>query len=93
MIYLYLKAQIGFSDVFAIQQVLAGIKDLAAVQIEPNRARAIHAAISHAAPGDLVLVAGKGHEGWQQIGDLKHPFDDATEVSKVLNGLSGSKSR
>ena len=44
--------------------------------VELDRRVAIRALIAAAAPGDTVLVAGKGHEPYQQVGDVKHPFDD-----------------
>ncbi len=50
--------------------------------IEPDRAAAIHAALAAAAPGDVVLLAGKGHEKEQILADLTIPFDDA-EVART----------
>jgi UDP-N-acetylmuramoyl-L-alanyl-D-glutamate--2,6-diaminopimelate ligase len=52
--------------------------------IEPDRARAIARAIAMARRGDIVLVAGKGHEQHQEIGGVKHPFSDAAAVSAAL---------
>ncbi len=46
--------------------------------IEPDRAAAIQQAIANCQPGDVVLVAGKGHETWQEIGGQKIPFSDET---------------
>ena len=51
----------------------------------PDRAQAIYRAISLAQPGDSVLIAGKGHETFQQIGDKKFPFDDR-EVARSSLG-------
>jgi UDP-N-acetylmuramoyl-L-alanyl-D-glutamate--2,6-diaminopimelate ligase len=59
-----------------------------AVRIE-DRAEAIETAINEAAPGDLVLVAGKGHEDTQQIGSQKVPFSDRARVRQLLRGLGG----
>ncbi|MCB2081898.1 MAG: UDP-N-acetylmuramoyl-L-alanyl-D-glutamate--2,6-diaminopimelate ligase [Rickettsiales bacterium] len=42
-----------------------------------DRAEAIDYAVTHASEGDVILIAGKGHETYQLIGDTKHPFDDA----------------
>ena len=47
-----------------------------------DRAAAIERAIAMATPGDVVLVAGKGHEKYQQIGDRVLPFDDG-EVARA----------
>ena len=45
---------------------------------------AIDFAIAHAAPGDCVLIAGKGHENYQQVGDLKLPFSDGKQARLAL---------
>ena len=52
--------------------------------VEPDRAAAIELAIAQAKPGDVVLLAGKGHEDYQQIGDRKLPFSDADVARRVL---------
>jgi UDP-N-acetylmuramoyl-L-alanyl-D-glutamate--2,6-diaminopimelate ligase len=65
-----------------IDDVLAGVKGQCIV-VE-NRTRAIHAAIDAAAPGDIVLVAGKGHEQYQEIAGVKHPYSDAAVVREAL---------
>lgn len=57
--------------------------------IEPDRARAIALAIAMARRGDIVLVAGKGHEQHQEIGGARYPFSDAAAVSAALR-QSGS---
>ncbi len=49
-----------------------------------NRDEAIAAACSIAQPGDIVLVAGKGHEKYQEIKGVKHPFDDFQMVQEIL---------
>ncbi|MDI6893124.1 MAG: UDP-N-acetylmuramoyl-L-alanyl-D-glutamate--2,6-diaminopimelate ligase [Bacillota bacterium] len=54
--------------------------------LEPDRRRAISLALAEAAPGDLVLVAGKGHETYQVIGDRTLPFDDRQVVRELLAG-------
>ena len=56
--------------------------------VQLNRALAIEAAIRGAAPGDTVLIAGKGHEAWQEIAGVKHPFDDAAVARKALEGCA-----
>lgn len=52
--------------------------------IEPDRRRAIAAAIDLARPGDVVVIAGKGHEATQTIGDVKTPFDDRAVARELL---------
>ena len=54
--------------------------------VELDRRRAIDWAVRAAAPGDVVLVAGKGHEDYQIVGPVKHPFDDRDEVRRALEG-------
>jgi UDP-N-acetylmuramoyl-L-alanyl-D-glutamate--2,6-diaminopimelate ligase len=46
------------------------------VLVIPDRREAIKAACSMADPGDIILVAGKGHEKYQEVNGVKHPFDD-----------------
>ena len=53
------------------------------VRTEVDRRKAIELALSLARPGDAVLVAGKGHERTQQIGDCKHPFSDQSVVREL----------
>ena len=53
--------------------------------LQPDRRQAIALAISQARSGDVVLVAGKGHEAWQQIGEEKIPFSDIDEVESQLD--------
>ena len=51
---------------------------------EPDRETAIRLAIMAAAPGDQILIAGKGHETYQLIGGKKNPFDDRLKVLEAL---------
>lgn len=53
-------------------------------RIEPDRAAAIRFAVNSATPGDIVLVAGKGHEDYQEIAGIKHPFSDHAAVEQAL---------
>jgi UDP-N-acetylmuramoyl-L-alanyl-D-glutamate--2,6-diaminopimelate ligase len=53
-----------------------------------DRREAIKTAISLAGPDDIVLVAGKGHEKYQEIQGVKHPFDDKEVVREVFELLS-----
>ncbi|MET9203492.1 UDP-N-acetylmuramoyl-L-alanyl-D-glutamate--2,6-diaminopimelate ligase, partial [Gordonia sp. NPDC003585] len=52
-----------------------------------GRSEAIATALRWAAPGDTVLIAGKGHEAGQEINGVKHPFDDRDVVASVLDEL------
>ncbi|UCH20148.1 MAG: UDP-N-acetylmuramoyl-L-alanyl-D-glutamate--2,6-diaminopimelate ligase [Deltaproteobacteria bacterium] len=52
--------------------------------VEPDRRKAIRLAIAAARPGDTVLIAGKGHETYQIIGDKTIAFDDKKEAEKAL---------
>ena len=67
-----------------LADVTAGIPPGASMQVEADRAVAIAAAIAAAAPGDLVLIAGKGHEDYQILGTTKVHFDDREEAEKAL---------
>ena len=71
-----------------INDVLRGMKDPARVTVEPDRALAIQRAIRSAGPGDIVLVAGKGHERWQEIAGQKIPFSDESTVRAVLEAAA-----
>ena len=53
-----------------------------------DRAEAIRTAVMMSRPGDLILVAGKGHETYQIVGDEKHHFDDREELRKSFETLS-----
>jgi UDP-N-acetylmuramoyl-L-alanyl-D-glutamate--2,6-diaminopimelate ligase len=55
----------------------------------PDRREAIRQAIAEAEPGWAVLVAGKGHETYQILGDQKVPFSDIEEVGKALEARRG----
>jgi UDP-N-acetylmuramoyl-L-alanyl-D-glutamate--2,6-diaminopimelate ligase len=52
-----------------------------------DREEAIKTAISLSNPGDIILVAGKGHETYQEINGVKHPFDDKDILTKNLKLL------
>ena len=54
------------------------------VLVIEDRKSAIQAACMMAKPNDIVLVAGKGHEDYQEIKGVKHHFDDAEVVTEIL---------
>ncbi len=73
-----------------IDDICAGVPAGASHQIEPDRARAIELAIGQAQRGDTVLLAGKGHEPYQQVGTQRHHFDDREQAAEVLRArMSG----
>ena len=51
-----------------------------------DRRQAIRTAVALAQNGDVVLVAGKGHEDYQEVKGVKHHFDDREEVKEALGG-------
>ena len=66
--------------------VEVGLREMAgAYEVELDRARAIERAVSRAQPGDVVLIAGKGHEAYQLIGGQSLPFDDRVEARLALS--------
>lgn len=64
--------------------VLPGLADAREVVSDPDRARAIGKALALLRPGDVLLVAGKGHESYQQIGDRKVPYSDQQVIREIL---------
>jgi UDP-N-acetylmuramoyl-L-alanyl-D-glutamate--2,6-diaminopimelate ligase len=67
-----------------INDVLGGLEQPGNAHIEPDRAAAITWAISQSGPGDIVMVAGKGHETWQEVSGQKLPFSDEAVVRTAL---------
>jgi UDP-N-acetylmuramoyl-L-alanyl-D-glutamate--2,6-diaminopimelate ligase len=67
-----------------IAQVTSGIPDDAASIVEPDRRTAIERAIDEARSGDVVVVAGKGHETTQEVGGTFVPFDDREVAREAL---------
>ena len=69
--------------------VLAGAKGTAEVIEVGDRAEAILRGIDALGPGDALLIAGKGHETGQTVGDTVLPFDDAEQASVAVAALEG----
>lgn len=70
-----------------ITEILGGVPEGAAgaaVVAESDRRRAIELALGDARPGDVVLIAGKGHEATQIVGDRQLPFDDREVAGRAL---------
>lgn len=70
-----------------IEDILSGIGDRSRVIVEPDRRKAIRLGVSMAGPGDVVIIAGKGHEDYQILGTRKIRFDDREEARRALEEL------
>ncbi len=71
-----------------IAEVLTGVdggRENPRLVVESDRRRAIRRALDAARPGDIVIIAGKGHETYQEIAGKRLPFDDAAEASAALS--------
>ena len=68
-----------------VDDILAGMTGSAHERI-PDRRAAIARALEVARPGDAVLLAGKGHETYQEVGTERRPFDERVVVSRILDG-------
>jgi UDP-N-acetylmuramoyl-L-alanyl-D-glutamate--2,6-diaminopimelate ligase len=71
-----------------INEVLGGVPLRRTVTVEPDRAAAIGMALDAARPGDIVVIAGKGHETGQTMGDATVPFDDREVARRLLEALA-----
>ena len=67
-----------------VADIVAGFADASRVTVQRDRAAAIARAIAGAGADDVVLVAGKGHEPYQDVGGVKHPFEDAAVARDAL---------
>jgi UDP-N-acetylmuramyl tripeptide synthase len=66
-------------------QIVAGLNgNQLGVKVIENRRSAIQTAVREAAATDVILVAGKGHEDYQDIKGVKHPFSDVDEALAAL---------
>jgi len=72
-----------------IRHILNGIGTKQKVIVERDRGLAIDAAIAAADPGDVVLVAGKGHESYQDVGGVRSMFSDVARVRLALQARTG----
>ena len=71
-----------------IEEIVPGaVEGSGAYVVEPDRRAAIRLALREARPGDIVVVAGKGHETTQEIGGSAIPFDDRDVVREELAAL------
>lgn len=73
-----------------VQHILSGMSKPELALVERDREKAIAHAIQNAKPGDVVLVAGKGHETYQDVGGSRLIFSDANQVRLALQNRDGS---
>ncbi|MBY4676603.1 UDP-N-acetylmuramoyl-L-alanyl-D-glutamate--2,6-diaminopimelate ligase [Marinobacterium arenosum] len=71
-----------------IEMVLEGLVGDKPKLVEADRRIAIERAIAEARPGDIVLIAGKGHETYQEIDGQRYPFSDLEEAQRCLEGAA-----
>ena len=71
-------------SVAIIEEIRAGIEQPQRVTVIANRAEAISQTIARAEPGDVILLAGKGHETYQEIHGVRHPFSDIEQAERAL---------
>jgi UDP-N-acetylmuramoyl-L-alanyl-D-glutamate--2,6-diaminopimelate ligase len=71
-----------------IQEILEGVTG--SIEVEPDRAKAIAHALEHAREGDVVVIAGKGHEQGQEFADRTIPFDDRDVAREALRRLQAA---
>ena len=75
-----------------LAQIRVGVDELASdtleIHQEVNRKAAIDRAIQNASANDVILIAGKGHEAYQDIMGVKHPYSDLEQVAQALSRLS-----
>ncbi|MDD4352691.1 MAG: UDP-N-acetylmuramyl-tripeptide synthetase, partial [Candidatus Gracilibacteria bacterium] len=74
-----------------VNEIAAGIPEGTPCEVELNRHRAIRHAIETAEEGDAILIAGKGHETYQEIRGVRHPFSDRNVVKTILANLRKAK--
>jgi len=71
-----------------LRDMYAGLKAPQSARKVVDRAQAIAEAVQHARPSDLILIAGKGHETYQEINGVKHPFSDQSLAQQAINNRS-----
>ncbi|MCQ5106000.1 glutamate ligase domain-containing protein, partial [Eggerthella lenta] len=75
-----------------IEDIVSGMSSGAGrFEVEADRRAAIARAIAQAKPGDSILIAGKGHEDYQLVGDLVLSFDDRIVAAEELAGAFGDE--
>jgi UDP-N-acetylmuramyl-tripeptide synthetase len=79
------------NPLFIIESIAAGARSNRS--FEPDRAAAIAMALQEAQAADIVLIAGKGHETYQEVQGIRLPFDDAKVAREILGRRTGRASR
>ena len=74
------------SDIIA--DIIKGVDRRAHYRVIRDRREAIRHVIAHARRGDVILLAGKGHEDYQEIKGVKYPFDERDVIKEVLQALN-----
>ena len=73
-----------------VAQMVKGVPEKVAFQVIEDRSAAVAHAISNAEADDVVLIAGKGHENYQEIRGVKHPYSDLSAATKALLETPGN---
>ena len=74
-----------------VGEMLAGVKDPGRIVIELDRRKAIALALAVAKSGDVVVIAGKGHEQGQESNGIVTPFDDRVAARELVRELHAMK--
>jgi UDP-N-acetylmuramoyl-L-alanyl-D-glutamate--2,6-diaminopimelate ligase len=74
-----------------IQEIVSGLPAGAAHEVVPDRARAIERAVALSGPRDVIVIAGKGHEDYQIIGQTRIHFDDREVVRKAFEAVANAE--
>jgi len=74
-----------------LEEIVAGMPEDAPFVVEPDRRAAIGLAVQEARDGDIVVIAGKGHETYQEIGAAVIPFDDRLVAREAITARSGAR--
>jgi UDP-N-acetylmuramoyl-L-alanyl-D-glutamate--2,6-diaminopimelate ligase len=69
-----------------IRDIVAGIPPESSFEVQSDRKAAIRRAFDLAGSGDIVLIAGKGHENYQEINGIKYPFSDTEVITACFKG-------
>jgi UDP-N-acetylmuramoyl-L-alanyl-D-glutamate--2,6-diaminopimelate ligase len=87
----------GEDPIDIVRELAAGVDEAIGVDgrrplvhVEHDRARAIAWAVTTMAPGDVVVIAGKGHETGQEVAGMVTPFDDRTVAARVVASVGAS---